>query len=99
MRLSGVMCPVSCMVCSLLEPKGASHKTQRVLQLGCAQAIDLKALRDVVTAERAVGTDEVGLRAVLHGGHGLEHRFADFHGLLVVGLLHAEGAGVARTAF
>ncbi len=67
-------------------------------QLGCAELIHLKPLRNVVAAQGAIGADVVGLAAILHGRHAFEQRFANLHGLLVVRLFDAKSAGVARAA-
>ena len=69
-----------------------------MLEFGHGLAAGLKALGDVVAAQRAVGADVVGLAAVLHGGHGFDHGLANLHGVSMGGFFHAIGASMPRAA-
>ena len=57
----------------------------------------LKALRNMVTTQGTIRTDVVRFAAVLHGGHCLDHGFANFHGVGMCGLFHPVGSCVTRT--
>ena len=69
-----------------------------MLEFGHGLAAGLKALGDVVAAQRAVGADVVGFAAVLHGGHGFDHGLANLHGVSMGGFFHAIGASMPRAA-
>src|SRR5665647_2137775 len=81
-----------------LQSISLGNQAQWMQQLGCAEPVNFKTLGDVVATERAIRADVVGRATVFHAGHTFEQGFANLHGLLVVRLLDAKSACVARTA-